>query len=297
VSQPEGSTPHDEVRVSEYAGRVLRRWYIVLATIAIAVLLVVLNTVGGKTSTQGQATVFLGAPLTPQGGATIPVSVTSNPTSASTFVKSDQVMEKAAAAAGIKTGALKSHTSVTVAQAGSSAAKAQAANANVNLTVHGPWSKDEVKTAVDSLSHSLIDWANAYQDDKAQLLQTQIDTDKQQIQVLTGAQRAAQAALLAIQRSSASAADKATQSSPLLATIADTGSRIDEISAQMTTNQIFHSAATTVEAAGYVQEPSAHTVTAASKRSNLLVAIFAGLIVGVILALLWDALRRRPRAS
>jgi len=246
VSQPEGSTPHDEVRVSEYAGRVLRRWYIVLATIVIAVLLVVLNTVGGKTSTQGQATVFLGAPLTPQGGSTIPVSVTSNPTSASTFVKSDPVMAKAGAAAGIKPGALKSHTSVTVAQAGSTAAKAQAANANVNITVHGPWTKDQVKTAVGSLGDSLIGWANAYQDDKAQLLQAQIDTDKRQIQVLTAAQRAAQAALLAIQHSSAPAADKATQASSLLATIADTGSRIDEISAQMTTNEIFHSAATKI---------------------------------------------------
>jgi hypothetical protein len=297
VSQPEGSTTQDEVRVSEYAGRVLHRWYIVLATVAVAVLLVVLNTVGGKTSTQGQATVFLGAPLTPQGGSTIPVSVTSNPTSAATFVKSEPVMAKASAASHIKAGALKSHTSVTVAQAGSTAAKAQAANANVNITVHGPWSKDQVKAAVQSLGDSLITWANAYQDDKAQLLQTQIDTDKRQIQVLTAAQRAAQVALLAIQHSSAAAADKATQSASLLATIADTGSRIDDISAQMTTNEIFHSAATTVEAAGYVQEPSAHTVTAASKRSNLLVAIFAGLIVGVILALLWDAMRRRPRAS
>ena len=297
MSQPEGSTSSDEVRISEYAGRVLRRWYIVLATVAVAVLLVVLNSVGGKTATQGQATVFLGAPLTPLGGATIPVSVTSNPTSASTFVKSDPVMAKAGAAAHIKPGALKSHTSVTVAQAGSTAAKAQAANANVNITVHGPWSKDQVKTAVGSLGDSLIQWANAYQDDKASLLQAQIETDKAQIAALTAAQTAAQKALLAIGRSSQSAADKATQSAPLLATISDTGSRIDEISTQMTTNEIFHSAATTVEAAGYVQEPSAHTVTAASKRSNLLVAIFAGLIVGVILALLWDALRRRPRAS
>jgi len=55
-------------------------------------------------------------------------------------------------------------------------------------------------------------------------------------------------------------------------------------------------AASTVEAAGYVQQPSVKSTTATSKRSSLIVAAFAGLIVGVILALLWDSFRR-PRGA
>jgi uncharacterized protein involved in exopolysaccharide biosynthesis len=39
------------------------------------------------------------------------------------------------------------------------------------------------------------------------------------------------------------------------------------------------------------------TITAASKRSSLIVAAFAGLIAGVILALLWDAIRRPREAA
>ena len=52
-----------------------------------------------------------------------------------------------------------------------------------------------------------------------------------------------------------------------------------------------------MEAAGYVQTPSGGRVTAANRKSTLIVAIFVGLIVGVILALLWDSVRRRPRKT
>jgi uncharacterized protein involved in exopolysaccharide biosynthesis len=46
-----------------------------------------------------------------------------------------------------------------------------------------------------------------------------------------------------------------------------------------------------------VQTPSGGRVTASNRKSRLIVAIFVGLVVGVLLALLWDAVRRRPRKS
>jgi uncharacterized protein involved in exopolysaccharide biosynthesis len=46
-----------------------------------------------------------------------------------------------------------------------------------------------------------------------------------------------------------------------------------------------------------VQTPSGGRVTASNRKSRLIVAIFVGLVVGVILALLWDAVRRRPRRT
>jgi hypothetical protein len=295
VSQPE---QRDEVRVSEYAGRVVRRWYIVVACIVVAVLLVVLNTVSGGNRYQAQASVFLGQPLTPTGQNTIPASVATNPTSAQAFVRSDETMFKAAGASGLKPQALRTHTSVT--QLTSSATKAGGvANANIQITVLGApsWSKTSVKTAVKSLSDSLIAWANTYQDTKQQLLQTQVHTDQAQIKTLQATIDSANKAIAAIKGSNMSATDKAVQISPLLATVADAGSRLDDISAQMTSSQVFIAAADTIERAGYVGSPSVKQVTAASHQSSLIVAAFAGLIVGIILALLWDAFRSRPKAA
>jgi hypothetical protein len=294
VSQAE---QRDEVRVSEYAGRVVRRWYIVVACIVVAVLLVVLNTVSGGNRYQSQASVFLGAPLTPNGQQTFPASIETNPTSATAFLRSDEVMFKAAGAAGLKPQALRSHTSIT--QLTSTVAKSGLANANLQITVLGApsWSRTSVRTATKSLADSVITWANTYQDQKRTLLQSQVTTDKTQIQTLQSAIDSANKAIAAIKTSNMSPTDKAVQISPLLATVADAGSRLDEISSQMTQNQMFLTAADTIERAGYLGSPSVKQVTATSHQSSLIVAAFAGLIVGIILALLWDAFRSRPKAA
>jgi len=294
VSQAE---QRDEVRVSEYAGRVVRRWYIVVACIVVAVLLVVLNTVSGGNRYQSQASVFLGAPLTPNGQQTFPASIETNPTSATAFLRSDEVMFKAAGAAGLKPQALRSHTSIT--QLTSTVATSGLANANLQITVLGApsWSRTSVRTATKSLADSVITWANTYQDQKRTLLQSQVTTDKTQIQTLQSAIDSANKAIAAIKTSNMSPTDKAVQISPLLATVADAGSRLDEISSQMTQNQMFLTAADTIERAGYLGSPSVKQVTATSHQSSLIVAAFAGLIVGIILALLWDAFRSRPKAA
>jgi hypothetical protein len=289
--------PRDgDVRISDYAGRVVRRWYIVVLCIVAAIGLVVLNTVGNDTKFQAQATVFLGQPLTPGGGQTITATASTNPTSASAFVRSDPVIEKAAQAAGLKPAALRSHVSVTP-QTTNTAVKTSG-SANILITIRGPktWTRDQMKKAVASLADQLVEWSNTYQDAKVRLLGEQVTTDKDTIATLQRSITRAEKSLSVLERSQLSPVDKASTSAALLSTIADAGSRIDEISLQMTTNQIYLTAASTVEAAGYVQQPAVKTITAAGRQSSLLVAAFAGLIAGIILALLWDAIRR-PRSA
>jgi len=285
------------VRISDYAGRVVRRWYIVVLCVIAAIGLVLLNTVGNDTKYQAQATVFLGQPLTPLGGQTITASVATNPASASAFTRSDPVIAKAADAAGLKPAALRSHVSVTP-QTVSAAQRGTSLSSNIVITIRGPktWTRDQMKKAVGSLAEQLVQWANTYQDAKVKLLTDQVNTDKQTIETLNRSIGRAERSLAALDRSGLSPVDKASASAPLLATISDAGSRVDEISFQMTTNQIFLTAADTVEAAGFVQQPAVKTITATGHRSSLIVAVFAGLIAGVLFALLWDA-ARRPRTT
>jgi hypothetical protein len=297
VSQNPTAGGADEVRISEYAGRIMRNWYVVLITVVVAVLLVVLHTVGTSKLSQGQATVYLGQPLSPLGGQVISNTLVANPTTAQAYLRTSAVTAKAAAAAGIKSGTvLKNHTSVTV-LAGSSTAKVSGANPNIQITVRGPWDKKTVVTAVTSLGDSLIAWANTYQQTKIALLDSQISTDHEQITTLQHVVDQAQRQVDALAHQSLSAADRASISATLLSTIASAGSRIDEISYQLTTNEIFKASASDVESAGYVQEPSGQAVTATKRKSSLIVAVFTGLIVGVILALIWDSIRNRPRRA
>jgi hypothetical protein len=294
VSQNPSSEPSSEVRISDYAERVVRNWYVVLITVAAAVLLVVLHTVGGGKQSQGQATVFLGTPLTPVGGATIPNTPLTNPTSAQAYLHTGSVLDKAAHAGGITSGqALRKHLSVTVLQ--NTTTKTTGGTPNVEITVQGPWGRKASIAAVTSLGNSLIAWANRYQAAKATLLASQVATDKATVASLDSVLKQAQAQLKAVGRSNASSTDKATLTGTLLATISDTGDRIDQITYQMTQNEIFQSSAKEIESAGFIQSPTGGQVSASNRKSSLIVAVFAGLIVGVILALLWDAFRRRGR--
>ena len=128
------------MRLSEYAGRVVRNWYVVLITVVVAVLLVVLHTVGTGKQSQAQATVFLGTPLTPTGGSAQLNSVVANPTSAQAYLHTSSVLDAAAAKAGIKSGtALRSHLSVTALQ--STTTKSTGATPNMQITVQGPYDR------------------------------------------------------------------------------------------------------------------------------------------------------------
>ena len=114
-----------------------------------------------------------------------------------------------------------------------------------------------MKTAIKSLSDSVIAWANTYQDQKRELLQTQVTTDQAQMKTLQSASTP-RTRRCRDQGSNMSPTDKAVQISPLLATVADAGSRLDEISSQMTSNQLFLTAADTIERASYLGSPSSN---------------------------------------
>ncbi|HEY0387179.1 MAG TPA: hypothetical protein VGC71_01945 [Gaiellales bacterium] len=294
MSQNLSSDPPAEVRMSDYAERVLRNWYVVLIAVVAAVLLVVLHTVGTGKQSQGQATVFLGTPLTPVGGTVVQGNVVTNPTTATAYLHTGAVLDAAAHKAGLKSGAaLRKHLSVTVLQ--NTTTKTTGGAPNIQITVRGPFDRTAAQTAVRSLGEALIAWANRYQTAKANLLAAQVATDKATLTSLQGVLKQAQSQLGALGRSGATSTDKATITATLLATISDTGGRIDTITYQMTQNQIFLASAKDVESAGFVQQPSGGRVSASNRKSSLIIAIFAGLIVGVILALLWDAVRRRSR--
>jgi hypothetical protein len=297
VSQPDGSQS-GEVSVSRYAAQVARRWYIVVACVVVAVLLVALHSIGSQANVvQGQATVYLGQPLAPTGGAALNSSIVTNPSTVTTFAKSTPAIEKAAGVSGIPANVLRNHTSVLVIQQPATVTKA-AGSPNVTITVRGTggvFTPKSVTLAAGSLGNSVIAFANTYQAKKTVLLKAQVASDTAQIASLRKAQQEAQTALDRISSSNMSALDKATASGPLLSTISSAATEIGSLTTDLTTNQVLLATSAYVESASFIQAPSASTVSPAKKSSSYIIAVFAGLIIGVVLALLWDAFRRRPR--
>src|SRR6476619_8202030 len=190
-----------EVRVTEYARRVARRWYVVVASVVIAVGLVFLHAVSGsKNTSTATASIYLGQPLASGGGSVITQTPQSNSGIAVTFVKSTGTLADAARAAHLTPAKLRGHVSVlaTSPSAGGtagSASKTTGGSPTISITVEGPWSRQRVQAAAQSLATSLIGFENRYTDIKRRQLKARIAAEQAEVKQLQAAVDRANAAL------------------------------------------------------------------------------------------------------
>jgi len=295
-------TPPREVRVTDYARRVVRRWYIVAACVVIAVALVFLHKVSGSTNqATATASVYLGQPLA-AGGGPIPQTPQSNSGIAVTFVKSTPTLANAAKASGLTAKRLQGHVSVLVSSASAggtagSASKATGGAPTISITVEGPWSRQRVQAAAESLANSLIGFENRYTDIKRRQLQARIAAEQAEVKQLQAAVDRANAALQEVDRSSLSSTEKVAASASWGQILATSTQQLGDVSTQLPNDQIALAGVDAIESAQMISDAQGRQVSAVRRRSSFVVAAFIGFIVGVGLALLWDELRARRGAG
>jgi hypothetical protein len=291
-------TPPREVRVTDYARRVARRWYIVVACVVIAVGLVFLHKVSGSTNqATATASVYLGQPLS-AGGGPIPQTPQSNSGIAVTFVKSTPTLANAAKASGLTAKRLHGHVSVLVSSASAggtagSASKATGGSPTISITVEGPWSRQRVQAAAESLANSLIGFENRYTDIKRRQLKARITAEQAEVKQLQAAVDRANAALQEVDRSSLSSTEKVAASASWGQILATSTQQLGDVSTQLPNDQIALAGVDAIESAQMISDAQGRQVSAVRRRSSFVVAAFIGFIVGVGLALLWDGLRAR----
>ena len=295
-------TPPREVRVTDYARRVARRWYIVVACVVIAVALVFLHKVSGSTNqATATASVYLGQPLS-AGGGPIPQTPQSNSGIAVTFVKSTPTLADAAKASGLTAKRLHGHVSVLVSSASAggtagSASKATGGSPTISITVEGPWSRQRVQAAAESLANSLIGFENRYTDIKRRQLKARITAEQAEVKQLQAAVDRANAALQEVDRSSLSSTEKVAASASWGQILATSTQQLGDVSTQLPNDQIALAGVDAIESAQMISDAQGRQVSAVRRRSTFVVAAFIGFIVGVGLALLWDELRARRGAG
>ena len=292
-------SPPREVRVTDYARRVARRWYIVVASVLIAVGLVLLHAVSGsKNTATATASVYLGQPLAVGGGGVITQTPQSNAGIAVTFVKSTATLADAARAAHLTASKLHGHVSVlasspsTGGTAGSTS-RTTTGSPTISITVEGPWSRQRVEAAAESLANSLIGFENRYPDAKRRQLKARIAAEQAETKQLQATIDRATAAIQQIAGSDLSSLDKATASASWAEILATSTQQLGDISAQLPTDQIALAAVDSIESAQMISDAKGRQVSAVRRRSSLVVAAFIGFIVGVGLALVWDGVRTR----
>jgi hypothetical protein len=292
--------PAGEVRVTEYARRAAKRWYVIVFAVVAAVLLVFLHGVSAATKqSAASASVYLGQPFGPGGSSVLAGTPLSNPTISITYVTAPQQINAAAKAAGIDHRNLRSHVSVIASGGAGTGTKAVTGGGppTITITVEGPWTKQKVQTASNTLAQALIAFANRYTTLKAKLIAHRIAVEEAQIKTFTEAEQQAQKNIAAIDNSTAPPLDKVAAESPFVSDLETAAAQIGSLTEGLTNDQVSLVAAHDIESASFISRATGHGVSAATRRHSLIIAAIIGLIVGIGLALAWESLRMRPRAG
>jgi hypothetical protein len=299
VSESPPVPPAGEVRVSDYFRRAVRRWYVIVFAIVVAVAVVYLH---GVSKASGQATatasVYLGQPFSPGGSSVLTQTPLSNPSISITYVTAPRQIAAAAKAAGIDHRNLRSHV-IATSSGGATSAAAKAAGGGgaptISITVAGSFTRAKAQIAANTLAQALIAYANRYTALKAKLVTARVVTEKSQLAALQEVQQRAQSNLKAIDASAEAPLSKVAAESPYVSDLSVAAQQIGALTENLTNDQVALVATRDIESAQFIARATGHKVTTKTRRSSLLIAAMVGLILGVALALAWEALAARPR--
>ena len=122
----------------------------------------------------------------------------------------------------------------------------------ITITVEGPWTKQKVQIATNTLAQLLITFANRYTTLKAKLISHRIAIEQAQIKTFTDAEAQAQKNIKTIDNSSALPLDKVAAESPFVSDLESAASQIGTLTDSLTNDEVSLVAAHDIESASFI---------------------------------------------
>ena len=262
-----------EVDFGRYARAVALRWWLPLAGLLAGAAIGYLISLGASEVWKASATVYLGQPYSAVGGGTAIQGKQTNPAAVNTIVRSEEAIERAARDARMKPSELRGKVSTGSVSTGTGAVGPIRIQQNplVRVTVQASGAR-KASAAANSLGRQVVTKLASYAKAKIALLEQNVADAEREIEALRAAVRGADtttAAILAVQ----------------LGNVQD-----DRLSAQQQLTQ-----AREVELPSVLTRAVAVKTTARSRRNDVVVAAFLGLLIGLAAALLWEPVSARRR--
>lgn len=284
--RPAATGPEPDVEQEVELGRlwwaIVARWWLVVLCVVLGVLVGYLVSLGGGRVFQGKATVYLGQPLSPTGNSQVQTLAT-NPSSVSQIVKSERVIQSVAHELGIPADELRRGVSTKVV-AGTTAKSAP--TSLVEVIVRGPWKRQSAEAA-NALAQTVVDEVSTYPDAKIEKLELVLDGLDDQLAALESAIAEYEAQLGA-----SSELDPAAR----LAVVGLLNSAVvhrGELRVERNTAALDLTLAQEVERGRVLTQAAAAKVAARGRQSSMIVGAVIGLLLGIVLALAWEPVRRR----
>jgi hypothetical protein len=266
-----------EVDFAKYVRLLAIRWWLLAAGVVAGAVIGYLVSLGGTQVYAATATIYLGQPYTPTGGAVVQ-NIQTNPSAVATAVQSQAVQNLVAQRCSKgKASAFAKGISTQAIATGASAKTGAQVNPLVKITVQAKKGK-VASCAANALAEEVVSAKHlgAYAAQKIANLNAQIALDNADIKQVDSA----------IANAGISSTDKLVLTTLL---------RSDQI--DKTQNAQLLLLAKGVESPKVYTRAASHKITARSRRNTVVIAALIGLILGALAALLWDAVvpRLAPR--
>jgi hypothetical protein len=263
-----------EVDFAKYVRLLAVRWWLLVAGLVAGAVIGYLVSLGGTQVYSATATLYLGQPYTPTGGALVTDQAT-NPSAVGAVINSQSIDNTVANRCHAKASVFKNGISTQAIATGSSSKSAAQVNPLVKVIVQAKKGK-VAACAANALAEEVVKNLGSYPARKIANLRAHIAFDNEDIKTIQAA----------IANPGISATDKL---------ILQTTLRSDQL--DKTTNSQLLLLATSVERPQVLTHAASQKITARSRRNTVVIAALIGLILGALAALLWDgvAARLMPR--
>jgi hypothetical protein len=259
-----------EVDFAKYVRLLGARWWLLVAGLVAGAVIGYLVSLGGTQVYSATATLYLGQPYTPTGGALVTDQAT-NPSAVGAVINSQSIDNTVANRCHAKASAFRKGISTQAVATGASAKSGAQVNPLVKVIVQAKKGK-VAACAANALAEQVVKNLGSYPARKIANLRAHIAFDNEDIKTIQAA----------IANPGISATNKL---------ILQTTLRSDQL--DKTTNSQLLLLATQVESPKVLTHAASQKITARSRRNTVVIAALIGLILGALAALLWDSVAAR----
>lgn len=278
-----------EVDLARWRAALGARWWLPVAGLVLGGIVGAVLSLGGGATYRAEATLSLGQPFSPNGGAPVNGLIT-NPRTVGQIIRSESALRVAAARSGLRVGQLRGHVSTSTVSSPQARATAQPL-VTVDVTAPRPVAAERAANALVAIVIDRI--SGNYVTTKIASFNGQLKTLAAQVASVNRRIRALNRTLADPARNHLNQLDEL-----VLVNLLDTSeARLGGLIQNQSLAQQQLALAENVESPRVIAAAAASKTTARSRRNSILVGALIGLLLGAIAAIVADARASRARPA
>ncbi|MDP9492226.1 MAG: hypothetical protein M3P42_08540 [Actinomycetota bacterium] len=283
-----------EVDVRGWWEAVKARWWLPLLGLLLGLAAGYALALGGGNVYRADATLYLGQPFSPNGGAPVP-GLATNPATVNEIIHAEAVLQSVASRSGMDLGKLRANVSSRQVSPPPGRRAVVGTTPLIEITVIGSNARVTAR-ASNLLAEEVIEVISPYVAEKIAAIQERITSDERELASIDRRLRIAQQSLNeVINSNSLGTTERLLLVSTFNSTISFGEQRRGVVQTDLLEAKQALSLAENVEAPSIVEEAASQKTTARSVDRSLAVGGLIGLILGLLAAIFWEPAERRFR--